>query len=70
MHAMTLDEYLAAQKSEGVTETAFATLIGVDQSTVNRLRKGGMPTRPVMERIFRETDGKVTGNDFFGLEAA
>lgn len=65
---MTLREYLA---DNGLTETDFAELIGVDQSTVHRLRtKGQVPSKPVMERIFDATKGEVTANDFFGLPAA
>lgn len=61
---MTLETYLAAN---GLKETDFAKLIGVEQSTVNRLKRGSMPTREVMARIFEVTGGQVTGNDFYGL---
>lgn len=62
---MTLDAYL---REHGLTETAFADAIKVDQSTVHRLRsKGQVPSRSVMTEIFAQTGGTVTANDFFGL---
>lgn len=61
---MTLDNYLTDSE---ITETAFAALIGVDQSTVNRLRKGQVPGKPLMATIFEKTDGAVRADDFFGL---
>lgn len=67
---MTLNDYLAQRKKEdGLTEPAFAEQIGVDQSTVNRLRKGGIPSKPTMERIFEVTKGQVRADDFFGIAA-
>lgn len=63
---MTLDTYL---KSKAIKEVDFATLIGVQQSTVNRLRNGSVPTKDVMARIFEATDGEVRADDFFGLTA-
>lgn len=64
---MTLDAYLTARSD--MTEAKFAGLIGVDQSTVNRLRKGQIPTPPVMTKIYEHTHGAVTANDFFGIAA-
>lgn len=61
---MTLETYL---KANAIKEADFASLIGVEQSTVNRLKRGSMPTREVMARIFEATGGEVTGNDFYGL---
>jgi len=62
---MTLDEYLSSHE---ITETEFAAAIGVDQSTVNRLRKNGqVPSKPVMLRIYDATRGRVRADDFFGL---
>lgn len=61
---MTLDSYL---KENAMTEADFASLIGVQQSTVNRLRRGSVPTKDVMGRIVAATDGKVRADDFFGL---
>lgn len=61
---MTLEAYL---KSHGIKEADFAALIGVEQSTVNRLKRGSVPTREVMARIFDATGGDVRADDFFGL---
>lgn len=64
---MTLDQYLA---DNGLTETAFASLVDVDQSTVHRLRaKGQIPSKDLMALIFEKTGGQVTANDFFGIAA-
>ncbi|MGN7160849.1 helix-turn-helix domain-containing protein [Sphingomonas sp. SAFR-052] len=62
---MTLDSYLV---SKGITEPAFAAMVGLNQSTVNRLRKGSVPSPNVMRRILDATSGAVTPNDFFGLQ--
>lgn len=61
---MTLDQYLSRN---GITETEFASLIGVKQSTVNRLRKGQVPNKDLMGVIFIKTNGHVSANDFFGI---
>lgn len=64
---MTLNSYLL---DHSITEAAFAARVGVDQSTVHRWRKGQMPEGPsTMRAIARETGGKVTANDFFGIAA-
>lgn len=64
IHGMTLDQWLAENR---LTEAEFAPRIGVTQSTVNRIRKGQMPSRDTIEAIFRETSGEVTANDLAGL---
>lgn len=65
---MTLNDYFAGNAS--LTEAEFASQIGVDQSTVNRLRKKGQIPKPaVMTRIYEHTNGAVTANDFFGIAA-
>lgn len=64
---MTLDSYL---RENAMTEADFASLIGVQQSTVNRLRRGSVPTKDVMAKIVTATDGKVRADDFFGLGEA
>jgi len=49
----------------------FAERVGVSSSVVTDYCKGRYCPRPeVMRAIFRETDGKVTANDFMLLEAA
>jgi transcriptional regulator with XRE-family HTH domain len=59
---MTLDEYL---RSNGLTEPAFAAVVGISQSYVNRLRHGECwPPRDLAERITKATKGVVTANDF------
>jgi DNA-binding Xre family transcriptional regulator len=67
MHGMTLDQYLTER---GITNTAFAPLIGVDQSTVHRLRRGQVPSKELMLAIVAETGGLVRADDFFGLDPA
>jgi transcriptional regulator with XRE-family HTH domain len=65
---MTLDQYLT---SNGITEAAFATEIGADQSTVNRLRrKGQIPSKELMAAIFEKSGGAVRADDFFGIGPA
>lgn len=64
---MTLDAYLAEQK---LTETAFAALVGVDQSTINRARKGQVPSPRVLAEITAQSNGAVTPNDFFGFRSS
>lgn len=59
---MTLNEYLA---DKAMSDAEFGALIGRDQSTVSRLRRG--KTRPdwaTMHVIADKTDGAVTPNDF------
>jgi transcriptional regulator with XRE-family HTH domain len=59
---MTLDQYL---KQNGITETAFAAQIGVNQSSVNRMRKGLIsPDILTLGRIVEATAGAVTLADF------
>ena len=61
---MTLDTYLS---DKAITEPAFAALVGIDQSTVNRVRRGAIPSAAVMRRICAATNGAVTPNDIFGI---
>lgn len=64
---MTLDQYLAARE---IKEVDFAAEIGVTQSTVNRLRKGQVPSKELMAAIFVKTGGAVRADDFFGIGEA
>lgn len=58
---MTLDEFL---HKHGLTNTAFAALIGCSQSHVSRIRMGAAaPSLQTMQQIFRATGGKVTPTD-------
>jgi hypothetical protein len=66
IRAMTLDAYLKANK---LTNVAFAARVGVDQSTIARLRAGQVPGRELMRMIFDETGGDVRADDFYGIEA-
>ena len=58
---MTLDQYL---RENDISESAFAGLVHVSQAQVNRLRKGGWPSKPLMIRIQNATNHQVTANDF------
>ncbi len=60
-----LDRFLADNQ---MTNTAFARVIGVDQSTVHRLRKGQIPGKELMAVIFEKTGGAVRADDFFGID--
>jgi transcriptional regulator with XRE-family HTH domain len=64
---MTLKDYLA---QAGNTATKLAETTGVSVSTITRAAEGRtMPTRDLMEKIFKATGGTVTPNDFFGIAA-
>lgn len=59
---MKLDAYLT---ENGITETVFATVIGVHQSSVHRLRKGAIkPDIETLAKIVEATGGVVTLADF------
>jgi transcriptional regulator with XRE-family HTH domain len=64
---MTLDAYLNAKS---IKEADFAALLDVSQSTVNRLRRGSVPSKDLMAKIFAATGGAVRADDFFGIGAA
>lgn len=59
---MTLTQYL---EREGLTDAQFADKIGVERSTVTRLRAGQMPSSKTLLAIIEITGGEVTANDFF-----
>lgn len=60
---MTLDQYL---NTKGMTDAAFAAVVGISQSQVNRLRRGlSQPSWGTLETIERATGGKVAASDFF-----
>lgn len=62
---MTLDAYIHRQR---LTNAAFAASIGVDQSTIARLRAGAqMPSKVVAEAIYKVTGGEVQPNDFYNV---
>lgn len=59
---MKLDQYLSARK---LTDAAFAAIVGMSQSQVNRLRRGlSQPSWETVAVIERATDGKVCASDF------
>lgn len=63
---MRLATYLSER---GETVVSFAARIGVYPTTVYRLLNGvNFPLPATMRRIQTATNGKVTPNDFFGLE--
>lgn len=64
---MTLNQYLSGAK---INDQDFATLIGVERSTVTRLRGGNQIPKPDLMRVIADmTSGQVTANDFFGIAA-
>lgn len=53
-----------------MSDADFATLVGVDRSSIHRMRNGKqMPSVEVMRAIAEKTGGAVTANDFFGIAA-
>lgn len=63
--SMQLTDYLSQQD---ISDADFAALIGVDRSSVHRMRNGKqMPSVDVMRAIAEHTGGNVTANDFFGI---
>lgn len=60
---MRLSHYLEKRK---LGDAEFASLIGVDRSTVSRLRRTNQkPSEITLSAIVRATNGKVTANDFW-----
>jgi transcriptional regulator with XRE-family HTH domain len=61
----TLDEWIDA---EGLTNTEFADLVGADNGTISRWRRGVTIPRPEdMLRIYEATCGEVEPNSFYDL---
>lgn len=60
---MTLADYMTAKK---LTDAEFAALVGVNRSTISRLRRlNQRPSFETMAAITQATRGKVTANDFW-----
>lgn len=60
---MTLQDYLTKRR---LTDEEFAGKIGVNRSTVSRLRRTNQkPSEETLAAIVRATGGKVTANDFW-----
>lgn len=65
---MTLADYLT---QHDLTHEGFARMIGCEQPTVSRFVAGArIPSPVLMRKIVEVTNGAVTANDFFGIEAA
>lgn len=66
--SMTLKDWLFEQNVE---PSAFAERIGRTTEAVRRYVNGArIPDRATMPLIVCETRGRVTANDFFGIEVA
>jgi transcriptional regulator with XRE-family HTH domain len=64
---MKLADYLA---QAGLSDADFADLIGVNRSTVSRLRRTGQcPSRQTIAAIAKVTEGKVSADDFWLVAA-
>ena len=67
LRPMKLATYL---KANAIRPAAFAELLGVDTSTVYRLKADGqIPAPDLMRKIVAATDGAVRPDDFYGLAA-
>lgn len=67
IQGMRLSDYLAKRK---LSDEEFAAQIGVNRSTVSRLRRTNQkPSGETLEAIVRATRGKVTANDFWLVAA-
>ena len=67
LRPMKLATYLEAN---AIRPAAFAELLGVDTSTVYRLKADGqIPTPELMRKIVEVTDGAVRPDDFYGVAA-
>ena len=63
---MKLAKYL---EDRNLTDAAFARAIGVERQAIGRYKSGDrFPEKPILLRIFEETGGLVTANDFAGIE--
>ncbi len=60
---MKLGTYLS---TNSIAHSHFGKRVGVSHVHIGRLVRGERkPSIDLVERIFRETDGAVTANDFF-----
>lgn len=65
---MKLKDWMAVNE---VTRPAFAIRIGKSAESVRRYEEDlRIPDRDAMAAIARETEGEVTANDFFDIEAS
>ncbi len=56
--------------SNELTLQAFAGRIGASKGMVWKWENGALPRKPYMEKIYAETNGIVTPNDWYETEAA
>lgn len=64
---MTLKDWLAR---EGLSNTEFGSMINRTAEAVRRYANGErIPDRETMPIIVKATNGEVTANDFFSLQA-
>ncbi|TXH34040.1 MAG: XRE family transcriptional regulator [Rhodospirillaceae bacterium] len=61
---MKLRDWLRAM---GKTQARYGDEIDKSQQAVARYCNGRIPSRPVMVRIYRDSRGLVTPNDFYDL---
>lgn len=62
---MVLNDYL---KEEKLSISKFSRRLGLCEATVNAWKhKGTIPTKELMIKVYKETNGKVTPNDFYGI---
>ena len=61
---MKLAAYLAKRN---LSEAQFARLVEAPRSAVHKWLGGTLPSVQYMRAIYRETDGAVSPNDFYGL---
>jgi transcriptional regulator with XRE-family HTH domain len=62
-YAMKLYEW---QTKHGLSDVKMAKLVGVDQSTINRINNGRTkPSGQTLARIEEVTSGAVSAKDFF-----
>ena len=67
MRLMRLAIYLENKK---ISDAAFARSIGVERQAVGRYRTGErFPEKAILRRIFEITGGRVTANDFAGIQS-
>jgi DNA-binding transcriptional regulator YdaS (Cro superfamily) len=65
---MRLDEWMALH---GYNDERMAELIGVNQSTVNRIRNGVQkPSGETIVKVEEATKGQVSAKDFFSRNQA
>jgi transcriptional regulator with XRE-family HTH domain len=60
--AMTLEDFKRAQ---GLTDDGLAQLLGLDRSSVTKIRRGkSLPSLTIIKRIRVITGGLVTGDEW------